>query len=305
MMRAAGLAQLRGLAPLVTVIIPTTAQASRSAQIRRCVDSIRASSARRTLIIVVINGGSPDPAVCTWLAAHADIACVFDPLPSAPHAVWQGRKLVRTAFFSTIDDDDEYLPCATDQKLAVLCAHPQADLVVTNALRLCDGLEALVYRHMAPAERQPLTDLFRANWLNSGNALYRSSSVPVHYFEDYRPYAEWTWLAFKLGMDGKVVATLEQPTFRVHVTAGSLSQSSAYFEHYLLLYQHMLAAGPPPAVVRLIRRRLSASQHDHSVRALGKGRWREALRWHWRSLLHPGGLQYLTYTRRLLLPRTP
>jgi hypothetical protein len=296
---------MRALAPLVTVIIPTTAQAARSGQIRRCVDSIRASSVRRTLIVAVINGRRPDPAVCAWLQAHADIRCVFDLLPSAPNAVWLGRQQVRTVFFSTLDDDDEYLPHATDQKLAALHAHGNADLVVTNALRLCDGHEALVYQYMAPARRQPLADLFRANWLNSGNALYRSSSVPARYFEDYRPYAEWTWLAFKLGMDAKVVATLEQPTFRVHVTAGSLSQSTAYFEHYLLLYQHMLAAGPPRAVVRLIRRRLSASQHDHSVRALGRGDRGEALRWHWRSLLHPGGLQYLTYTRHLLLPRTP
>lgn len=296
---------MRTLAPLVTVIIPTTAQAARSGQIRRCVASIRASSVRRTLIVAVINGHRPDPAVCAWLQADADVQCIFVPLPSAPHAVWQGRQQVRTPFFSTIDDDDEYLPHATDQKLAALQAHHGADLVVTNALRRCDGHEALVYQYMAPARRQPLADLFRANWLNSGNALYRSSSVPARYFEDYRPYAEWTWLAFKLGMDAKVVATLEQPTFRVHVTAGSLSQSTAYFEHYLLLYQHMLAAGPPRAVVRLIRRRLSASQHDHSVRALGRGDWRQALRWHWRSLLHPGGLQYLTYTRHLLMRRTP
>lgn len=296
---------LHALPPLVTVIIPTTAQAARAGQIRRCLASVRAASVRRTLVIAVINGRRPDAAVCAWLAAHADVRCVYDALPSAPHAVWQGRKLVSTPFFSTIDDDDEYLPGATDQKLAALFDHAGAALVVTNALRLCDGHEALVYRQMAPARRQPLADLFRANWLNSGNALYRSSAVPARYFEDYRPYAEWTWLAFKLGMDDKIVTTLEQPTFRVHVTAGSLSQSSAYFEHYLLLYQHMLAAGPPPAVARLIRRRLSASEHDHSVRALGQGRWREALRWHWRSLLHPGGLQYLTYTRHLLLPRRP
>jgi hypothetical protein len=290
-----------GCAALVTVIIPTTARAARSGEIRRCVRSIRAASARPTLIIAVVNGGGHDPGVCAWLAGQPDVQCFYEPLPSAPNAVWQGRKLVRTPFFSTIDDDDEYLRGATDLKLAALHQHVDADLVVTNAWRRCDGVEALVYQRMAPVRPQPLAALFEENWLNSGNALYRSSSVPARYFEDYRPYAEWTWLAFKLAMDKKVVTTLEQPTFRVHVTAGSLSQSKAYFEHYLSLCHNMLAAGPPAPVARMIRRRLSASEHDHSVRALQAGQWRAALLWHWRSLLRPGGLQYLSYTRHFLL----
>lgn len=290
----------------VTVIVPTTAELSRRVEIGRCIDSIRASSRQPVRIIVVVNGRRYDELVCAWLRAQPDVRYAYTALGSAPNAVWEGRRMVDTPYFSMIDDDDEYLPGATDLKLAALRAQPQADLVVTNAYRRFEGIDALLYRHLARVSGEPLAMLFEANWLTNGNALYRTDSVAPSYFADYQPYAEWTWLAFKLCLDGKQVATIDQPTFRVHVTGGSLSQSDAYFEFYLSLFQQMLAAGPPAPIVRLIRRHISCAQHDHSVRALGCGRWREALGWHWRSLRQPGGLQYLSYTRHFLrFPRTP
>jgi len=285
---------------LVTVIVPTTAQLSRRMEIMRCVQSIRDSSRLPVQIITVVNGQRSDPGICAWLRAQPDVYYAYVEMPSAPNAVLEGRKLVATPYFSTVDDDDEYLPGATDLKLAALTAAPQADLVVTNAYRNFNHQDELLYSHLAAVPAQPLASLFLANWLHNGNALFRSATIGVNYFTDYRPYAEWTWLAFKLGMDHKRVLTLEQPTFRVHCTPGSLSQSDAYFDYYLPLYESMLAARPPPAIARLVRRRIGAAQHHHSVRALEGGRWREALGWHWRSLLLPGGLQYLSYTRHLL-----
>lgn len=286
----------------VTVIVPTTAELSRRMEIGRCLDSIRASSTLPVKIIVVVNGRRYDEGVCAWLRVQPDVRYAYVHMPSAPNAVWEGRRMVDTPYFSMVDDDDEYLPGATDLRLAALRERPDADLVVTNAYRRFEGVDALLYHHLAQVQREPLAMLFEANWLTNGNALYRAASVGPEYFADYQPYAEWTWLAFKLGLAGKTIVTLEQPTFRVHVTGGSLSQSDAYFEFYLSLYQQMLAADPPPAIARLVRRHLSGAQHDHSVRALGRGRWREALDWHWRSLRQPGGLQYLSYTRHFLRP---
>lgn len=285
---------------LVTVIVPTTAQLSRRMEIERCLNSIRASSTQQIQIIVVVNGQRYDRQVCTWLRAQPDVRYVYAELPSAPNAVWEGRRMVGTPYFSIIDDDDEYLPGATDLKLATLQSQPKADLVVTNAYRHFEGEDALLYNHLTQVQHQPLAMLFQANWLTNGNALYRSDSIAASYFADYQPYAEWTWLAFRISLDQKKIVTLEQPTFRVHVTSGSLSQSDAYFEFYLSLYQKMLATQPPHAIERLIRRHLSSAQHDHSVRALYRNHWCEALNWHWRSLRHPGGLRYLSYTRHFL-----
>lgn len=296
----AALAPSMPLAPLVTVIVPTTAQLTRRAEIERCLASIRASSTPPVNIIVVVNGNRYDQQLCDWLRGQTDVRYVYDPLPSAPNAVRLGRSLVDTPYFSMLDDDDEYLAGATDLRLAALLAQPAADLVVTNAYRRFEGVDTLLYRHLAQVQREPLAMLFQANWLTNGNALYRSASVGSAYFADYQPYAEWTWLAFKLGLDNKQVITIDQPTFRVHVTGGSLSQSDAYFEFYLSLYRQMLAAGPPPAIARRIRRHLSGAQHDHAVRALRRGCWREALVWHWHSLCQPGGLKYLSFSRYFL-----
>lgn len=284
----------------VTVIVPSTAQLSRKMEIRRCIQSIRASSRLPLHIMVVVNGQSYDPGICDWLKSQPDVQFVYVEPGSAPNAVLEGRKLVRTPYFSFLDDDDEYLPGATDLKRAELLEHPDADLVVTNAFRLCGTEETVLYSHLREVARQPLLGLFDGNWLHNGNALFRTATVATDYFMNYKPYAEWTWLAFKLTMAGKTVRTLEQPTFRVHVTPGSLSQSDAYLYHFLQLYDSMLAAQPPAMIQRIIRRRIGAALHDYSARALDQAHGVDALRYHLRSLRQPGGLRYLGYTRHII-----
>jgi hypothetical protein len=284
----------------VTVIVPTTAQHARFGAIRRCIGSVRASSAQPVAIIAVVNGARSDPAVRAWLQRQPDIRYEYVAAPSAPNAVLHGRGLVATPFFSTLDDDDEYLPGATDLKLAALHADAAADLVVTNAYQCQDGAEALMYSHLHAVPADPLHTLFEANWLHNGNALYRSAAIGAAYFRDFRPYAEWTWLAYRLALDGRKVATLEQPTFRYHITPGSLSQSEAYFDSYLPLFERMLERAPPKEVAYLIRCKMGASWHHRSARALHERKWRRAVSSHLRSLLLPEGGKYLGYSRHLV-----
>lgn len=289
--------------PQVTVIVPTTAQQARFGAIKRCIESIRGSSGHPVPILAVVNGARFDDAVCAWLRAQHDVRCEYLATPSAPNAVWHGRKLVATPFFSTLDDDDEYLPGATDIKLTAMRADADVDLVVTNAYERVNGVDDLLYfSHLLAVPDQPLLSLFVANWLHNGNALYRSATIGPDYFADYRPYGEWTWLAYRIALDGRKIMALDIPTFRYHVTPGSLSQSEAYFDSYQPLFRHMLARNPPRQVARLIRRKMGANWHDHSARALEQGKWRHALSCHLRSLLLPDGWKYLSYSRHLLTP---
>lgn len=285
----------------VTVIVPTTAQASRRMAIRRCIDSIRSSSRSPIAIIVVVNGSRSDPEVCAWLKAQPDVRFEYSPTPSAPNAVEIGRRLVNTAYFSTLDDDDEYLADATDIKMAILEQSPDTDLVVTNALRLCEDQETLLYQHLERVPIAPLATLFESNWLHNGNALFRTSTFHASYFNNYRPYAEWTWLAYKAVLAGVRVKTILQPTFRVNVTAGSLSQSEAYVDNYLPLYRDMLALSPPPAIALMIKTKMSAAWHLQSCRELTRGERGAALLSHLRSMALPGGLRYLSYSARLII----
>jgi len=292
---------LRPETPLVSVIIPTMASASRRALLQRAVLSVRASSRQPIRIIAVVNGNRFDADVCAWLKAQTDVHFEYIETPSLPAALQRGRELVETEFFSALDDDDEYLPGSTDQKWAVLQAQPQCDLVVGNYYQHCAAVDTLRYSGLETVPANPLEVLMQFNWLHNGNALFRSNSVGTDYFENYHAYAEWTWMAFRLAMDGKKVAVLDLPVFRCYgETPGSLSKSEAYFQSYIPLFKRMLALSPPPAVVRMIHRKMSAAYHDAAVSAQSGGRRRDAWRNHLRSLRHADGLRYLSYTRYLL-----
>lgn len=284
----------------VSVIIPTVAEQRRFEALQRCVASIRGSSNSRCLIIAVVNGSRSTPEVVEWLRKQRDVKLIMEKTPSAPNAVRIGREAVETPYFSTLDDDDEYLAGSTDRKMQTLLANPDADLVVTNGLNNWGGKEALHYSQLFRVPEDPLSTLFDSNWLASCNALYRSDRVTPVYFQNFHPFAEWTWLAFSLGLDGKKIAVLDEPCFRYNQTPQSLSQSTSYQEAYPSLFARMLASQPPLRIRKLIQRRLSAALHDRSVALLQKGDRAAALTAHLRSLLLPGGSRYLTYTRRLI-----
>ena len=138
------------------------------------------------------------------------------------------------------------------------------------------------------------------NWLHNGNALYRTASVTPLYFEDYHQYLEWTWLAFRLSLDGKKVAVLDIPTFRYNNSAESLSKSEAFTASGVPLFQRMVELRPPAHIVQLIQRKMGSAYHDASDAALHAGNRRLAWRYHWQSLALSGGWKYLTFTKNFL-----
>jgi hypothetical protein len=289
---------MKDMSPCVSTIIATMAAPERAALVQRAVLSVRRASTLPVVLIVVINGDRGDPALIAWLRAQHDVQLDILAEPSLPKALLRGRELVETPYFSTLDDDDEYLANALDLRLETIC-ESGADVVVTNGFRDCSGMMERSYDTLGKVPANPLEELFRTAWLHNGNALYRSDSVGREFFADHHAYAEWTWLAYRLALRGKRIAVLETPTFVYYDTPGSLSKSVACREAYMLLYRRMLDADPPPAVVRHIRRRIQSGWHDLSCYALDQGQRLEALRCHLYSLA-AGGLRYFSFSRRLL-----
>lgn len=284
----------------VTVIIPTVAEKSREHQIKRCIDSVRKSSIKPLNIIIVVNGNRYDQGIYDWLKAQKDLRTEYLEKGSLPLAILHGRSLVDTPFFSTLDDDDEYLEASTDNKLAALKAEPNADLVVTNGFRHIDGTDTSLYSQTNQVSTNPLASLFDENWLNSGNALYRTSSIPKHFFEQYHSYAEWTWLAYQLAMAGKKIVRLESYEFRIHDSADSLSKSQAFDNAYFELFKRMLATSPPKPIKKIIAKKLGAAYHTAASQNLADGDRLQALKNHCSSLLYPGALRYLLFGRKLI-----
>jgi len=283
---------------LVTVVIPTTAEKSREKQIKRAINSVRSSSVDPIRIIVVVNGDRFDEVNCLWLKSQSDISYEYLSKPSLPNAILHARGMVKTPFFATLDDDDEYLPGAIDMRLSVINESPDIDMVVTNGFIQKDGKKEMFISCIENAALMPLTSLFEATWLCSNNALYRSSSISVNYFKHYHPYAEWTWLAYQIAFDDKKIAVLNQPTFCCYDTPGSLSKSQQYKDAYFSLFQRMLDKNPPQKIKNLIRRKVSAAYHDRSDNELNAGNYKNALLFHTKSLLLPGGMRYLLYSRK-------
>jgi hypothetical protein len=286
---------------IVTVIVPTLAEKNRELQLKRCITSIRNSSKINILIITVINGNRFDQELCRWLQKQPDILFDYQSTPSSPLAQLRGRQLVKTPYFAFIDDDDEFLPGAIDARMAKMEANPKIDIVVTNGFRHGSGKEDIAYIDMENISNDPLAALFNYAWLHNCNNLFRTDTIPDTFFSDTHPYAEWTWLAFKLAMQRKNVDILNDPTFRYYDTPNSLSKSDAYTETFLGLYRKMLSLSPPANITRLIRKRISADWHSRSNHALQKGLLLKAFICHWHSLFELGGLQYLSYSRHLLV----
>jgi glycosyltransferase involved in cell wall biosynthesis len=288
---------------LVSVIIPTMATRERADLLKRAIRSIKNSSSGLIYIITVVNGARHDAELCDWLKLQENVRFEYCPVPSAPAAVLRGRELVETEYFSTLDDDDEYLPGVTDDKLAALLASPAADLVVGNYYQHTGGADVLRYDYeeLAAVPADPWASFRQFNWLTSGNALYRSASIGIHHFADQNAFAEWTYLAYRFCLEHKRVAVLDQPVFRCYGdTPNSLSKSAAYFDAYIPLFNRMLAQSPPRAIARWIHFKLGSVHHDASVHALRNGQRKLAWRHHWKSLTEVAGWRFLSYTRHLL-----
>jgi len=284
----------------ITIIIPTLCENSRKNFILRAIESIKVSE-QSVRILVVVNGQRFDSNLLETLKARSDIDVVQIAEGSLTKAHLIGRQHVSSEYFSFLDDDDEYLPGALDIRLDYLQRNGAADLVVTNGFSSKNGNDQLTYSRMLNVNDHPLYELFQENWLHNCNHLFRSSSVTTKYFEDSHPYMEWTWLAFRLALDGKKIVALDVPTFRYNDTPASLSKSSIYLLSSVSLYGRMLSLKPKSDIKKIIRNRLSNAWHSVTVFELQSGHRIKAISAHFRSLTcHWSGLKFLSYTRYLL-----
>jgi glycosyltransferase involved in cell wall biosynthesis len=286
---------------LITTIIPTLCEATRSDSLIRAIESIHRASERRVRVLIVVNGQRFDRGLLDSLQARQDVNVIQIEEGSLVRAHHIGRQAVDTEYFSFLDDDDEYLPRALDVRMGGFEKAADVDLVVTNGWLSGGATERPCYSRMARVESNPVEELLYENWLHNCNHLFRSSSVGVGYFEDPHAYLEWTWLRFKLGIDGKRVVALDVPTFRYYDTPGSLSKSSRSITSRIAIYDRMLSVSSGSKLSDMIRRRSCSAWHDMSVHELDSGNKAKAIRAHLRSLTtHWSGLKFLSYSRHLI-----
>jgi len=286
---------------LITVIIPSTCIAARADSLRRAIFSAHESAPGIVDVLIAANGPNIAPELAAELKNRTDIRYVYFQEGSSPKAIASALHLVDTEYFAFLDDDDELLPGGLKLRHEALHNQPMADIALSNGYLRKNGKDTLLLHHLEKVPSAPLETFFTENWLPSCGALFRRDRIELAYFLDFHPYAEWSWLAFRLALGGKRFCIIDKPTFRVNAdTPSSLSKSKAYRKTYVQLYQKMLDKAPPKNIQKILRLRLSQAHHDLSADALSEGELREALRHHLQSLKTLSGWRFFSYSRHII-----
>lgn len=287
--------------PGVTVIIATALAPHRAALLDRAIESARAQAAV-TEIVVVVNGERFDRAALARLQARAELRVEYLKVGSYPAAQRRGRELVTQPFFCYLDDDDELLPGSVDRRLE-LALSSGADVVVGNGYRSINGADVPFCRRLPDRGDDLAMAMFNENWFASCAPLFNTASVTLDFFDGHTKYLEWTLILFKLLAAGKRFDFVPHFGFRIYDTATSLSKDEQGVFAAPEVLHAVLKLDPSPQVRRQVRTRLARAHHVCAEVELRRGRYVSAWRHHLKSLAYPGGLAYLTYTRRLFAPR--
>lgn len=286
----------------ITVIIPTTCDRERERTLYRAIASLQSQTVGLPSIAVIANGPRVNddvlrainslPGVQTWCLEEG----------SLPRAIAFGRAQVTTPYFGFLDDDDEYLPDALRLRLRALESRADAALCATDGYDCIDGKDRIRETVLPGAPEDPLRGLLKANWLASCGGLFRADLVPEGYFDGQTKYYEWTMLAYKLAATRKVLL-LDTPTYRLHISTGSLSRSEAYRLAEPQVLAKLCQLNLPRDVRMELQRRVGRAYHGLASYFLRAGRVREAWKYHAHSLVQSGGWRNFPYTAKLLLRR--
>lgn len=289
--------------PEVTVIIPTIGNDRRAQTIWRAIESAGPRSGALTRVIVVVNGTRYSDALVAKLRASSKGECAYVEKGSLPLALCTGRQMVASEFFTFLDDDDEILEDGLKTRLDVLRGNPNAAFVVSSGwLKTPDEELPQVDLNAKAIEADPLGCLLIENWMTSASGLYRTNAVTATDFEHMPSYLEWTYLGFRLG-SRLGFRFIDTPTYRCYDLPGSVSKSRAYHAGMVPAIKTILELDLPENVRTALRRKLGAAHHACSHSEYQRGNYTGSWRHHLRSLLLPGGLRYLGYTRYLMVPR--
>ena len=148
-------------APLaeISVLMVTLCQSERRQVLLRAIDSIIGQEGVKAVPVIVVNGDRYDPSLLDELKQRPDISVLYQREASIFLARRLARESIDSAFFSMIDDDDEYLPGGLATRLDVLRADPRAAAIIGNGLVVApDGTTPLLADVVA-IRRDPIAAL--------------------------------------------------------------------------------------------------------------------------------------------------
>jgi len=285
----------------VSVVMATSLEKTRTEAMVRAVKSVHSQTDCSVVPIIVVNGSRYDPGALEYWNGRNDVRVFQLQEGNYLNARLFGRRQVDTEFFGFLDDDDVYLQGAMCSRLHPMRTDASVDCVVGNGLVEREGHESVALSRLDLHRRDPLVGLAVENWMPSAcAALFRTATVGVTYFEHPDRHLEWTCLAFRLAADGRRIVFLEDLTYRISDTIGSLSKGPAFACEAPNTLHRLLQVPMPHAAKRIWWRKYGATLHGLAEHHRFQGNIRLAWKAHLGSLWRPGGLTYALYTRHLL-----
>lgn len=289
--------------PVLDVIVRTLADAARTHQLFRALDSIQGQAGVRARPIVVVNGQNFLPATLAALQQRAGVVVHQEATASAAVARAAGRRCVQAPFFMYLDDDDELVADSLLAPLQWLQAHADCDVLATAGAFVRPDGSLQKSTHVARHVARPDLGLLEECWLAPGATFFRSASVSTGMVDAPWSYLEWTWLAFELCARNCCIRFLDADTVRYHDTPGSMSKHLGYHRAELDLLRSVRRDMRLAADVR----RAASGKYFRTLHNLSLQQWREgrhvqAWRYHLCSLTPPHTFQYLLFSRKLLWP---
>jgi len=286
--------------PAVTIIIPTLGLRERAASLQAAIASALAQDGVCPIVIVVLNGTDRDPDIERGLREDRRVTLLVRESRGLPAALAAGRAMVRTPWFTALDDDDFLLPGALQLRVRALEERPDCAAVITNGYRRNGGGDELHVKADNGVHEDPLRAMLTGNWFLPGSWLCRTEFVGVNVFEEMPSFLECTYLALRIAAEHPVLWR-DTPTVVYSVgSPAAESLSRAYVLGQVDGLRRIIELDLPHDVRRAMRSRIAGAYHAAADHERMAGALRAAWRWHLASLLQPSGRRYLPFTRYLL-----
>lgn len=286
--------------PELEVIVRTLANTSRANLLYRAIGSIRNQHGINVRAIVVVNGQKFDGAVLNTLKGMPDIILHQEHQASASLARNVGRQLVTAPYFMYLDDDDQLIEDSIFPSVRWLRLNPDDDLIITNGF-FSDGSQCTdINKHVT----HPLLTLLDENWLQTGAAIFRSSSIDESLVCSEWSHMEWTHMAFEICANNKKIHFMDIPTVRISDTPNSMSKHPQQLQTTLeLMRQIRFDSRFGRAIRRKALRKHLCILHDAAESYRSQGDYARAWQCHLQSLRPPTTLRHIMYSRKLIWPK--
>jgi glycosyltransferase involved in cell wall biosynthesis len=286
--------------PGVTVIIPTLGLLERAASLRAAINSALDQAGVTPTVIVILNGPKRDAEVERELRDNVRVTLVVRDARGIPAALAAGRARVRTPWFSTLDDDDLYLPGALLLRVRELEKAPECAAAFTNGYIRNGTRDALHVRGKHRIDVDPVRAMLDGNWCLPGSWICRSSMVGKEVFDDMPRHLECTYFALRIATEHPIV-WMDTPTVVYNVGSPSAdSQSRAFVLGQVRALRRIVQLDLPDDVRHAYRMRIACAYHSAAEHERKSGALLAACRWHIGSLLQPAGWRYALFTRHLV-----